>query len=128
MKRIVIKNDLLEFRGIIMFDCTLAEAAKWCLKNEAKGRPEGLKDLWRETAKEKKNRSAGITYSHQGDFIIWVSENPFTTKRGKTLLAHEAAHAALKVMKHWSFDPLDRTGDEMMAVLVGYITKQVFQR
>lgn len=127
MKRITIENDTFQCFGFVFFDCRLREATNWCHKN-LKEIAEGLREKFIEfQSYEEGDEPGGITLSSNGNFAIWLSKNPYESNAGLEILVHEASHAAMKIVKHYSIDPLEKSGDEILAVLTEYVVRQVMK-
>lgn len=115
-----IKIDLFEAYIFVFWDCSRSDCAKWIKKN-LKGIPEKIPN-W---LLDENNSCNGVCLSDIGgsaNSVIWISQNP-KTPRGQELLAHEAAHASFRVMKHWSIE-IDENTQEILAALVSLIMKK----
>lgn len=124
MRVVRVHNDPFDSYGYVFFDCTPLQAAKYCEKN-LRGLPKHISKWLREHSDDPPR---GVTIGDVGtsaNWIVWLQESPSTT-RGMEVLAHEASHAAQKVMRHWSFEIVEETG-ELHAVLVGFIVRKVLQ-
>lgn len=117
------KIDLFISHVFVFFDCKPKEVAKYVRKN-LKGVPDRTVK-WLENEDNAKNCGVCLSWPDSASVIIWLSKNP-KTKEGQELLAHEATHAAFRMMHHWSID-VDANSQEILAMITGHIVKETIK-
>lgn len=124
MELVKIHNELFCSYGFIFWACPLSDVADWTekhLKHFRKGAIEYMRD-------PDSQDGEGMTFTEVGDspnFIIWLKYPP-NSKDGAGNLAHEASHAAFRIMQHWNI-PITPDTNEVLAMLTGYIVEKVVQ-
>lgn len=68
------------------------------------------------------NPPAGVClsdYKKSANCLIWLSNPP---EKDLELFTHEVAHAAYRIMTHWSI-AIDEETQEVLAMIIGFIVK-----
>lgn len=113
---------VFQSHGLIFWNCTPYETGEY-LKAEFKG----ISDIVINYLLDPDNQGGadGVSLTdtkRSANFVIWLNHAPIGAKDLGTL-AHEAAHVAFKIMKHWSIEVCDDT-DEVFAMLTGHIVEK----
>lgn len=120
MKVVEIHNEPYESYGFVFYNCSQKEAAKW-IRKKLKGVSKHIPQILEEE-RDCKGMCIGDK-SCGANWVIWLSIPP-KKPEGIANLAHEASHAAMKVLKHWSIEA-ESNGGEEVAMLTGYVVQKV---
>lgn len=119
-----VQLPLFKSTGYVFYDCEMKHAAAW-IKANLRGYP----DHWPQWLKDHNDSPPlGVTLSHIGKsscYIMWLQKNP-DTNDGVSTLAHEASHAAFRVLTHYGIDIVEQS-EEMHATITGYIVEVVLK-
>lgn len=118
----IVKVDLFEAQLFFFWDCKPIELSKYVGKR-FKGLPPHVHSWCK---KRNDNPPEGVCISDPGvspHVVIWLSKSP---QKSPSLLAHEVAHAVFRMMTHWDIE-LDENTQEISAMLIGYVVKQILK-
>lgn len=115
-----VKIELFEAQVFVFWDCKPIEVKKY-IEKKLRGLPQHILD-WLEDNNEEPPKGVCLSnYKKSASMVIWLENAP---KDDVGLFVHEVGHAVHRIMSHWSIE-LDENSQEIMAMLMGYITNKV---
>ena len=111
--------SLFEAGVLVFWDCGLKDVKKYLDKN-FKSYPKTTA-LWLDENADNPPQGVCISDPQSANCLIWLSQSP---KKRPELYAHEAAHAAFRMMRTWSIE-IDENTQEVLAMLVGKLVANI---